>query len=660
VTSALNPEQLAAAAHGEGPALVLAGPGSGKTTALVERYCRLVNEGVDPPSILTATFSVKAAATLRQRIRSRLDLDTRALPIGTFHSFALQMLRENVPGMRAWRVLEDRPRFAILRTLAHQHKVADPEDLADAIDRFKDRLIDPALARESANSPVEFAIADAYAAYQNHLEQERLLDFSEMIVRAQGILRADAALRKVVGGRFRFVMVDEYQDINRAQDALIELLLVGHSNLWVVGDDDQAIYGWRGSDVRYITDFERRFPGARIHRLERNYRSREQILEVADALIRHNSRRLGKVLRPEVAGSTRVVLCRADNERFEAQWIASSVEKLIRVGTPSSEIAVLIRTKHLTFPVEAALRALGIPYQVRPARDFWEMPEVRAVLEVARYLEAGRGELALTLNYLVEDVSKDLRESRGRSFSARLRSAAEVIAKRPVGSAERRIEWSGCARQVADEAGRFEAPAAFLAYVERQKSQRKTEESDQAVIISTIHQAKGLEWEAVFVAAAESGLLPHSKANDEEEERRLAFVALTRAKRYLCVSHSYRRSDKRADPSPFVREMTARIGWEIIDERRWPEQKPARERRKEESKKRSEPKKRDDRVRPRAADRRSRSLASNGQSEDRPQVVHAIFGVGVVLSRGDKKLVVRFADGTVRTIIETHLTPVRG
>jgi DNA helicase-2/ATP-dependent DNA helicase PcrA len=660
VTSALNPEQLAAVSHGEGPALVLAGPGSGKTTALVERYCRLVGEGVDPSSILTATFSAKAALTLRQRIRSRLDIDTRTVPVGTFHSFALQMLRENVPGMQAWRVLEDRPRFSILRALAHKHRVADAEELADAIDRFKDRLIDPALARESADSPVELAIAGAYEAYQNHLEQERLLDFAEMIRRAQAALRADAALRKLVARRFRFVMIDEYQDINPAQDALIELLLVGHSNLWVVGDDDQAIYGWRGSDVRYITDFERRFPGARFHRLERNYRSREQILQVADALIRHNSRRLGKVLRPEVAGKTRVVVCRADNERFEAEWIASSVQKLIHVGTPLREIAVLVRTRHLTFPVEASFRALGIPYQVRPAQDFWEMPEVRAVLEVARYLEAGRGELALTLDYLVDDVSKALRESRSQSFPARLRSAAEAIAKRPVGSAERRIEWSGCARQVADEAGRFGAPAGFLAYVEQQKSQRKVE-SDEAVIISTIHQAKGLEWEAVFLAAAESGVLPHAKTNDEEEERRLAFVALTRAKRYLCVSHSYRRGDKRADPSAFVREMTARIGWEIIDERRWPEQKPAREKRNEESKKRSEPKKTSDRTHRRATDpSSSRSLGGVGQSADRPRVEHAIFGVGVVLSRDAKKLVVRFADGQVRTILETHLTPVPG
>jgi DNA helicase-2/ATP-dependent DNA helicase PcrA len=499
---------------------------------------------------------------------------------------------------------------------------------------------------------VELSIANAYQAYQNYLREHRLIDFGDMVMDAVATLDANRDLRNRIAAQFRFLMVDEYQDINPAQDKLLELLLLGHSNLWVVGDDDQAIYGWRGSDVQYITGFERRFPGSLVIRLERNYRSRAQILQVADCLIRNNSQRLGKALRPELAGKTKIVICHAGDEKFEAEWISKSVQRLAHAGVPWREIAVLVRTNHLTFAIEAAFRSCKIPHVVRPARDFWELPEVRAVLEVARHLGTGSGDLSLTQDYLVRPVSEALEDSHESSFATRLRCAAEAIAKRPPLSAstERKIEWSGSALLVAEEAARHGGPADFLAYVEDHRQERKSEEADDAVIISTIHQAKGLEWEAVFVAAVEGGVLPHSRAADREEERRLAFVALTRAKRYLSVTHAFQRGGPGTEPSPFLAEMTTQVPQEILDERWWPEVR-ARE-------SRSVPPKRsaaDVRRRPRAKARARTPAARESRPETRMEVEHATFGIGVIVSSDTRRVVVKFDDGSVRTILASYL-----
>jgi DNA helicase-2/ATP-dependent DNA helicase PcrA len=662
--SELNPEQLEAASHGEGPALVLAGPGTGKTTTLVSRYCRLVESGVDPTSILAVTFTRKAAETLTQRIGDRLRVDTKSFPVSTFHAFCERMRHNgDIPATRGWMLVKKGQVFKILRELRLAlPEAGDVDDLADAIARFKDRLETPERAQQSAREApvarrtVELAIANVYQAYQNYLREHRLIDFGDMVMAAVTALGANGELRNRIAGQFRFLMVDEYQDINPAQEKLLELLLLGHSNLWVVGDDDQAIYGWRGSDVEYITGFECRFPGSRVIRLERNYRSHSQILQVADCLIRNNSQRLGKTLRPHLTGKTKVVICHAGDEEFEANWISQSVQRLAHAGVPWQEIAVLVRTTHLTFAIEAAFRSRKVPYVVRPARDFWELPEVKAVLEVVRHLETGSGDLSLTQGYLVGPVSQALEDSRESSFATRLRCAAEAIAKRPPLSAstERKIEWSGSAIQVAEEAARHDGPADFLAYVENHRHERKTEEGDDSVIISTIHQAKGLEWEAVFVAAVEGGVLPHNKAADREEERRLAFVALTRAKRYLSVTHAFQRGGRGTEPSPFLAEMTTQVPEEILDERWWPEVR-ARESRS------VQPKKNAADVRKRSsAKARAMSPASESQPEGRVQVEHAIFGTGVILSYGAGKVRVKFGDGRVRRILTSHLIPVRG
>jgi DNA helicase-2/ATP-dependent DNA helicase PcrA len=583
----LNREQLEAASHGEGPALVLAGPGTGKTTTLVGRYCRLVESGVDPASILAVTFARKAAQTLTQRIGDRLRVDTKSFPVSTFHAFCERMRRDgDIPATQGWTLVKEGQVFEILREVrAALPEAGDVDDLADAIARFKDRLETPNERSKSAReAPVtrrtaELTIANAYQAYQNYLREHRLIDFGDMVMAALTALGADGELRNRIAGRFRFLMVDEYQDINPAQDKLLELLLLGHSNLWVVGDDDQAIYGWRGSDVHYITGFESRFPGSRVIRLERNYRSRAPILRVADGLIRNNPERLGKVLRPQLAGDTKIVMCHAGDESFEADWISRSVQRLAHLGVPWREIAVLVRTNHLTFAIEAAFRSRKIPYVVRPGAR---------LLGIARGEGGARSGTAsrdrIGRSFAHAGVPRGTRgpgagDSRGSSFATRLRCAAEAIAKRPPLSAstERKIEWSGSALQVAEEAARHGGPAEFLAYVEDHRHERKTEESDDAVIISTVHQAKGLEWEAVFVAAVEAGVLPHSKAADREEERRLAFVALTRAKRYLSVTHAFQRGGRGTEPSPFWAEMTTGVPGEILDERWWPEVRAPRE-----------------------------------------------------------------------------------
>lgn len=656
----LNPEQLEAVSHGEGPALVLAGPGTGKTKTLVSRYCRLVRAGVAPTSILATTFSKQAAAALKQRMRDQLRVNTSSLPVSTFHAFCNRVLRNHVdiPAIDGWSVLDDGLRRLKILSKLTSPETGDADDLGDAIARYKDRLITPEAAQALAHSsPLaqrasKLALANAYDHYQSHLREHRLLDFGDMILHTVTALRASQELRQEIAGQFRFLMVDEYQDINPAQDTLLELLLLGHRNLWVVGDDDQAIYGWRGSDVSYIAEFEDRFGGARVVRLERNYRSRDQILQVADCLIRNNSNRLGKKLRPEQSGKTKLVICHARDERTEAEWIARSVQKLIQAGTPHSEIAVLVRTKHLTVPVAAGLRRRGIPHIVRPPSDFWKLPEVNAVLEVARHLDTDSADLTLTLAYLEGPVSSALQDSRGQPFNAQLRSAASSISRGAPRSApdERKIAWSGNALQAAEEASPYERPSDYLAYVEGQRLAPRTKEGEEAVIVSTIHRAKGLEWEAVFVAAVEAGVLPHSKAEDEEEERRLAFVALTRAKRYLSVSHAEQRVGKPAAPSQFLAEMTREIPSHVIDERTWPEVKqgqtdPATEAGVRASSRVSKV------VEVRSPrDLRQPDPVAQLRVLPRCAVEHPSYGIGVVLSTDVKRAVVKFRDGGIYRI----------
>ncbi|MFU8858730.1 MAG: ATP-dependent helicase [Deferrisomatales bacterium] len=565
----MNPDQAEAASHLGGPALVLAGPGTGKTTTLVGRYCFLVDQGVDPGSIFVATFTRKAALQLKERIAAQAGIGTARLPIGTFHSLCLGILREvgeRVGVPRDFRTISDGQQFRLLRDLKLDWP-GELEDLKDAIARLKDRLVTPEQFRREAaacrggDAEERLLVAGAYARYQEALRKRGLFDFGDQIALAVQALREHPEVRERYSERYRFVMVDEFQDINVAQDALIQALLAKHRNLWVVGDDDQAIYGWRGSDVRYITGFEKTYPGARVLRLSTNYRSPRTILDVADRVIRNNRRRLPKTLEATRATKAPVVLCRAEDEHREAEWVVGAVRKLLAAGTRPREVAVLLRTNYLTLPFDTELRRAGIPFVIRGGPGFWELKEVQTILEALWPL----AEAAVSspcpwagLPYLHDRLAEVVRRNRSRPFPELVETLAEAVAAQPPLSAsdEIKVRWAGAARQVAAESKEFQGADAFLSHVAAASTAPPADEDTDAVVLSTIHQAKGLEWDAVFVCACEANLLPHEKAEDGEEERRLAFVAATRAKRFLTLSCCRSRNGRPADPSPFLAELT--------------------------------------------------------------------------------------------------------
>jgi DNA helicase-2/ATP-dependent DNA helicase PcrA len=641
----LNPEQADAAGHGEGPALVLAGPGTGKTTTLVARFCRLVESGVSPASILSVTFTNKAAREMERRVHERLGRRGRSRSVKTFHAVCLGLLQEHGAAMgvpRAGvRVLDSRERFALLRKVAGPD-IADVDDLADAIARFKDQLISPKEALDSARrAPAGSrqhltAQALAYGRFQARLRDAGLLEFGDMIALVVQALRADDALRSSIASRFEFVMIDEYQDINRAQDVLVELLLHHHKNLWAVGDDDQAIYGWRGSDVGYIVEFKDRFPDARVIRLASNYRSRTPILVAAASLIRNNSRRLDKRLAATVQGETAIKILEARDEWGESDWIARAVKTLIDGGVRPAAIAILVRTKYLMIPIAAALRRAQIPHEIRPPINLWSQLSARLVVEVARHLSVPSRPLSLSLAYLEGPIGRLLNRSREQPFAWRLREVAALVASRAFSSmsGEKKIEWSEAAIQAAEEAASHPDLDSFLQSLEEPRRETSAARGSDGVVVSTIHQAKGLEWEAVFVAAMERGLLPHVRADDRQEERRLAYVAVTRARRYLTLSYALLRGDEVAAPSPFIAELAANVPPDQIERKRWPQ--PA--------------------TRTNRARRRERVARAAAERPDvGARITHPRFGPGTIIDKGENdKLRVRFRD-KVRWIVGRSL-----
>jgi DNA helicase II / ATP-dependent DNA helicase PcrA len=394
--TALNPEQREAVEHFEGPILVLAGAGSGKTRVLTTRVAYLIHEhGVDPGSVLAVTFTNKAAAEMRGRIRALLDRDPAGMWVGTFHSIGARLLRRHAhllgwsPSFTIYDA--DASLTAIRRTmdrLGVPERKWHPKAVRAAISDAKNRLIDVAEYERLAADAFARVVAGIYAAYQAALKDQNAFDFDDLLVKPVELLGASAALLDRYRRRFQFVLVDEYQDTNHAQDALIELLAREHGNLMVVGDDDQSIYGWRGADVTNILEFDHRYPGARLVRLERNYRSTRRILDAANAVIAENVRRKGKTLRTESDGGERLTVVEAADERDEADWIASEID--LRLASEPErtprDFVLLYRTNAQSRELERALVERSLPYRIIGGTRFYERREIMDVLAYLRLI----------------------------------------------------------------------------------------------------------------------------------------------------------------------------------------------------------------------------------------------------------------------------------
>jgi len=640
MTLSLNAAQQAAVEHPGGPLLVLAGAGSGKTRVLTTRIAHLIKtQGVPPARIFAVTFTNKAAGEMRSRVGALLGADPRGLWIGTFHSLSARLLRREAPLLGFgpnFTIYDVDDQQALIRRLLEQRGVSPkaypPRALQGVISGAKNRMLLPEELGAQADSPLARVAADIFQALGPALKQANAMDFDDLLLHPLALFREHPERLAYWQDRFQHVLVDEFQDTNAAQYLLVKQLARRHGNLCVVGDDDQAIYGWRGADVRHMLAFQRDFPGTTLIKLEQNYRSTQVILDAANGVIAENAERLGKTLFTAKQGGDPVILLTAADERDEAEWLAAEFSRLAADGDiPYEGMAILYRTNAQSRPLEEAFRFRGIPYRLVGAVSFYERREVKdllaylrlianpaddeALLRVVNVPRRGIGDASLSM--LIQAAAawqKPLLEvARGAARVAELRPnvrdafvgvAALVDRLRdaagqadPATLLEAVLTATGYEQYLAEEGAEGierienvrELVAGAAAWAEVQDPQLAAEgggtpveryltqaalvmavdeeQGTTGVTLLTAHMAKGLEWSVVALAGLEDGLFPLSRTVTEpggvEEERRLCYVGLTRAREKLYLSWArtrYRngRLDL-AEPSRFLEAVPPQV-----------------------------------------------------------------------------------------------------
>ncbi len=611
VLETLNPPQREAVEHAEGPLLVFAGAGSGKTRVLTTRIALLIaRKRVWPDRLLAVTFTNKAAREMRSRVAALVGEQAGRMWVGTFHATAVRVLRREAErlGIKPAFVIfdEDDTRAALKRVLDDLNldpKRYPPSRLAASISTAKNELVTPdTYPNRSYHDEI---VRRVYSSYDALLRRAGGLDFDDLLSFFVVLLRDHPEALEKWRDRFRYVLVDEYQDTNHAQYVLVNLLAAAHRNLAVVGDDDQSIYAFRGADVRNILQFRNDYPDATVVRLEQNYRSSQAILDTAFHVIRHNSERAEKRLWTERAGGDRVVAIQAYNEVEEAEFAADEIERLRRQeGRGYADFAVLYRTNAQSRAFEDVLGRRRIPFRLVGGIRFWERREIKDLLAYLRFLYNPSDPVSFaritgvprrklgpaTVDALVahaQATSQDLMQvlaapgsapglprsalqPLGR-FRAQLESlramlgvlrpselidtVIEVIGLREhyadgTLQGDARLENLDELRGLAQEFDELEPAAAlegFLTEVALVSDVDAYDESGEGVTLITLHMVKGLEFPVVFLAGLEEGLLPHQRAleadagKDMAEERRLCYVGITRAKQRLYLSCAFRR-----------------------------------------------------------------------------------------------------------------------
>jgi DNA helicase II / ATP-dependent DNA helicase PcrA len=611
-TELLNDAQAAAVRETDGPVLIFAGAGSGKTRVLTHRIAFLLGElRIDPDRILAVTFTNKAAGEMKSRLQSMVGSTARDIWVGTFHAMCVRILRREGSRIgieRNFAIIDETDQRQLIKEILDDLDFDDrqlaPGACLAEIGKAKNALIWPDEYAEKQTSFIGERIATVYKEYQRRLAESNSLDFDDLIVRAIDLLERDKATRRKYQDRFEYVLVDEYQDVNAAQYRLVALLAAHHGNITVVGDDDQSIYSWRGSDYRMILRFEEDFPGAKIFKLEENYRSTQRILEAANALVVNNRTRAPKTLFTRRDGGEPIVLYPAATERDEARYVVEKIKNLVRDGAAYRDFLVLYRTNAQSRVFEEALLAEGIPYRVVGGVGFYARSEIKDVIAYLRYILNPSDALAFkrivnvprrgigqqTLAALVQAANGahlsvgeaifngDLLRSAVPKKLKELERFAELIGafrKRAelMGVADLLVsvmEDSGYVRELQTEdthdararlenlqemvgvAREYQAAddepslGGFLANIALISDLDALEEDASYITLMTMHGAKGLEFASVFLTGLEEGVFPHSRAltdpQELEEERRLAYVGVTRAKDRLFLSYAHRRA----------------------------------------------------------------------------------------------------------------------
>ncbi|HEX9823401.1 MAG TPA: DNA helicase PcrA [Actinomycetota bacterium] len=633
----LNPVQREAVLHTDGPSLIVAGAGSGKTRILVHRIAHLIRErNVPPGAILAITFTNKAAGEMAQRVEELVgERVARRMWVLTFHSTCARILRrehEHLGMPSSFTIYDGSDTERVLRMTLSDLGIDDkrftPRAVAAAIGRAKDNLLSAREYAANAGNWYERQVADVYLGYEARLQGAGALDFDDLILRTVRLFREHPEVLEHYQERFRYIHVDEYQDTNRAQYNLVNQLAAKYRNVCVVGDADQGIYSWRGATIQNLLDFEHDYPDAQEFILDQNYRSTRTILEVANALIEHNVQRKPKNLWTDSEGGDPVVRYKAEDEHDESWWVAQQIESMVQDQAECSyrDVAVFYRTNAQSRVLEDVFMKAGIPYRVVGGLRFYERKEIKDALAYLRALvnpqdvvsvrrvintpKRGVGDQTVAaLEAFARDEEITLLEAARRAEEATMLSPravgavagfvqvmdalrarldagesvsrlveaafsdsgywAELDAERTV-EAETRKENL---RELVGVGAEFEARhpdagvSAFLEQVSLVTDQDEYDEEAGSVTLMTLHTAKGLEFGVVFIVGMEDGIFPHHRSMTDtgelEEERRLAYVGITRARRRLFLTHAWSRSlfgqSSYNPPSRFLAEIPGEL-----------------------------------------------------------------------------------------------------
>ncbi|MCO5175529.1 MAG: UvrD-helicase domain-containing protein [Thermomicrobiales bacterium] len=632
----LNPEQRASVMTTDGPVLIVAGPGSGKTRVLTVRIAHLIQDlGVAPWNILAVTFTNKAAREMRERVEALVGDRARWVMLGTFHGFCARVLRQygqHIGIDPRFVIYDDGDQMNAVKSAMDQLDISPkhfaPRAVLSTISRSKSHNVGPTEFTDSVESYFEEVVARIYPIYQQTLLRRKALDFDDLLSMTLRLLHESPEALSALRQRYHYVLVDEYQDTNRIQYLLVKELAAEHRNLCVVGDPDQSIYGWRAADIRNILTFKEDFPDAIEIHLEENYRSTPDILTAADAVIRENVQRIDRKLRTSNKAGEKITLRECFDEQQEARFVVEEIQRLTTEGKyRGSDIAVLYRTNWQSRPIEEAMIRATIPYQLIGGTRFYERKEIKDALALLRLISnpddyaafqrvvaefpVGAGIGAKTLSDIeqwsqaraagtgaaldaIGSADGPPLSSRATKLLTAMRERLDVLRDlEPTallselfdraledtgylgyfesGDEEAMSRWENL-QQLRSNIERFddEPPetrlTTFLSEVALVSDADTIEDAHEKVTLITLHAVKGLEFPVVFLTGVEEGLIPHQRSITEnpamlEEERRLLYVGITRAKERLYLTHAFRRSrfggTEPSEPSSFLTAIPA-------------------------------------------------------------------------------------------------------
>ena len=620
----VTPAQREAITHIDGPLLVVAGAGSGKTRVITRRVAYLIQQGVSPYDILAITFTNKAAEEMRHRIEQMGS--PRGVWMSTFHSMCARMLRRNhdlIGRSESYVIFDSADQLACVKQAMKELEIDSsthsPNSILGTISRAKNDFLSVEQFADTAGDYFETVVAKVYRKYAQALAVSNALDFDDLLMYTAQLLRDNEAFRSQWQDRFKYILIDEYQDTNHAQYLITKHLAARHRNICATGDPDQSIYGWRGADISNILDFQKDYPHAKLVKLEENFRSTQVILDAAHGLISRNRKRIDKRLFTSREGGSNLLLIRCSDEEHEGHVVASEIEKRRAAGRDYGDIAIFYRTNAQSRAIEAGLRANQIPYMIVGAVEFYNRKEVKDIVAYLRLIvnehddvaatrvinvpargigagsvgklrtwaAANNTSLAQAVFHAEEAGLGGARLKSVQAFAGMLAELRELpdspvaeIVRTAIGRSGYELSLSGGkdpraeeriqnVRELASGAAEWDEAhpdgdlLSFLENVALVSDTDALPDEASQVSLMTLHSAKGLEFPVVFFTGLEEGLVPHMNAmrdpNGEEEERRLCYVGITRTKEELVLSYALRRRRfglyEYCSPSPFIDEI---------------------------------------------------------------------------------------------------------